>query len=222
MTAFLAIISRDVALGFRAGGGALLAAMFFALMILMFALAVGPDKALLSVVAAPILWAAALLAALVSFDRIFQADYEDGTLDTLVETADMLEMRVLAKALAHWIATCLPLIVLTPLLALMLNLPGGGFGPLIVSLLIGTPALSLIGALTAALTVTLRRANILVTVLAAPLFTPILIFGVAAAKTTTFADAAFTPAILLLSASALFSLIVAPLGGAAAIRANLD
>ena len=164
------------------------------------------------------------MATLVSFDRIFQADYEDGTLDTLVETSgDARSAGVWPKAVAHWIATCLPLIVLTPLLALMLNLPAGGFGPLIASLIIGTPALSLIGALAAALTVSLRRASILVTVLAAPLFTPVLhLWGRRGQGCGLLADPAFAPAILLLTASALVSLIVAPFAGAAAIRANLD
>ena len=108
MTAFLALIRRDATLGFRAGGGALQTVFFFALTTLVFALAVGPDIALLARLAAPILWASVLLSSLVSLDRIFQADFEDGSLDVLIETADILELRVLAKAVGHWLSACLP------------------------------------------------------------------------------------------------------------------
>lgn len=222
MTAFNAIMMRDIVLGFRAGGGAFLTTIFFAIVVLVFAFAVGPDRALMSMIAAPVLWAAALLSTLVSFDRIFQTDFEDGTLDVIVETADLLEVRILAKAAAHWVTSCLPLIIITPLLALLLSLPSGTWAPLIISLIIGTPALSLIGTLVAGLTVSLRRVNILITILAMPLFTPALIFGVGAGRTSGFSDPAFAPALLLLGACVLISLIMAPLAGAAAIRANLD
>lgn len=221
MSGFWAIFKRDVALGFRAGGGAALGMAFFALTILIFALAIGPEPILLGRIAAPVLWTASLLSALVSLDRIFQADYEDGSLDLIVETADPVELAFLAKAFAHWVTASAPLIALTPVLGLMLALDGDGFSPLIISLAIGTPALSLIGALAAALTVCLRRANVLTTLLATPLFTPIIIFGVGAASAGATGDPAFTPSLLFLGAASLFSLIVAPFAGAAAIRANL-
>ncbi len=221
MIGVLAVIGRDITLAFRAGGGALLACIFFSLMILLFALAVGPEKTLLATIAAPILWTAALLSTLVSFDRIFQSDFEDGSLDTLVETLDPLETVVLAKAVAHWLTTCLPLIVLTPVLGLMTHLPGPAFAPLLLSLAIGTPALSLIGSLASALTVALRRASLLVTILSAPLFTPVLIFGVGAADAGARGDPNYLSALMLLGAVSLVSLIIAPLAGAAAIRANL-
>lgn len=214
MTPFAALILRDVTLAFRAGGGGAQTALFFALVALVFALAVGPDRMQLAALAAPILWTGALLAALVSLDRIFQADFEDGSLDVLVETSSMLEATVLAKALGHWLTSLLPLVVIAPLLGLLLNLPAPGYGSLLVSLLVGTPALSLIGALAAALTLSLRRASVLVAILATPLFAPALIFGVAAAQ----GDGR---ALMLLGAASLVALIVAPLAGAAAIRFNM-
>lgn len=222
MSAFSAIIARDIALAFKAGGGAMQTAMFFALVALVFALAAGPEPQLLSRLAAPVLWAGALLSALVSLDRIFQADFEDGSLDVLVETADLLELRVLAKAIAHWLSACLPLVIATPVFGVLLNLPASGYGPLLASLLIGTPALSLIGALAAALTLTLRRASILVSILAAPLYAPALIFGVGAAEAGAAASPGFAPALLLLAAASLFALVFAPLAGAAAIRFNMS
>jgi len=221
MNAFSAIVVRDIKLAFRSGGGAFLACIFFGLMILLFALAVGPDKALMSRISAPILWTAALLSTLVSFDRIFQADFEDGSLDVIVETLDPLEAAVFAKAAAHWLSTCLPLIILTPALGLMTNLQAQGFTPLFISLLLGTPALSLIGTLSSALTVALRRANILMIILSAPLFSPILIFGVGAANAGAIGDPNYLPMLMLLAAASLVSLIVAPFAGAAAIRVNL-
>ena len=222
MKAFAAIVARDLALAFRAGGGGLQTVVFFALVATVFALAIGPDVDRLSQIAAPILWAGALLSALVSLDRIFQADFEDGSLDVLVETAEVLEVRVLAKAIAHWAGSCLPLIVAAPLLAILLNLPAQGFWPLVASLLVGTPALSLIGAVAAALGLAMRRASVLMSILAAPLYTPALLFGVAAAEAGAAASPAYGPAMMLLGAVSLIALIVAPLAGAAAIRFNLS
>lgn len=222
MSAFAAIIGRDLKLAFRTGGGGLQTVVFFALVALVFALAIGPDIAALSRLAAPILWAGALLSALVSLDRIFQADFEDGSLDVLIETADVLELRVLAKALAHWLSSCLPIIVAAPLVAILLNLPSEGFWPLLASLVLGTPALSLIGAIAAALALAMRRASVLMSILAAPLYAPALIFGVAAAEAGAAASPGYLPALMLLGAVSLGALIVAPLAGAAAIRFNLS
>lgn len=219
MSAFAAIVSRDVALAFRAGGGAVQGVLFFAIAALIFAFAIGPDTALLSRLAGPVLWACALLATLATLERIFQADAEDGALDIMVETADPLELVFLAKALAHWLTTSLPLIAAAPLLAVMFNLPAEGFAPLIASLLVGTPALSLTGALGGALGLSLRRGGVLIAVLVAPLYAPALIFGVAAAEAG--APAAL-PSLMFLGAVTLFSLVVAPLAGAAAIRLNMS
>lgn len=221
MSAFLAHIDRDIRIAYRAGGGALLGAMFFALVAVVFAFSVGADRARLAGLAAPIVWTAALLATLVSLDRLFQADAEDGALEIMVETADSLALAVLAKSIAHWLTAAAPLIAATPLLALLLNLPQAGLGPLMVSLAIGTPGLSLIGALSAALTLSLKRAGFLAALLAAPLYTPVLIFGVGAANAGATAADNYGAILMLLGAATLFSLAVAPLAGAAAIRSNL-
>ncbi len=221
MTAFLAIVSQDVAIGFRSGGGALLAAVFFALVVLLFALAAGPEPERLAAIASPVVWTGALLSTLITAERIWQADQEDGALDVLAETAELLETAFLAKALAHWLTTAAPLLLLSPAMALMLNQPAAATGPLLLSLAIGTPGLSLIAALVGATTVSLRRAGALVTILAAPLFIPILIFGVGAAAAGAAGSPAFPSSLMFLGASALLALIVAPFGGAAAIRANL-
>ncbi|MEO1013634.1 MAG: heme exporter protein CcmB [Pseudomonadota bacterium] len=216
MSAMAAIISRDVALAFRAGGGAAQGAVFFGLVTLIFVLGIGPEPAVLSRVAAPILWTGALLASLLSLDRMFQADFEDGSLEVLVQRTETLELLVLAKAFAHWASAILPLLAATPVLAVMLG--ADAIWPLLASLLVGSPALSLIGAIGAALTFPLRRANVLLTILIGPLFAPIVIFGVGAASSA--GDGA--PPLLFLAAASLFSLIVAPLAGAAAIRFNLS
>jgi heme exporter protein B len=178
--------------------------------------AIGPDAERLSPLAAAILWAGALLSTLISLDRVFQADFEDGSLDVVIETADILELSVLAKAAAHWLSSCLPLIIAAPVIGLLLSLPAEAYRALAVSLLIGTPALSLIGAIAAALTLALRRANILVAILAAPLYAPVLIFGVGAAS-----DTGFAAPLLYLAALTLLSIVVAPLAAAAAIRFNM-
>lgn len=218
MNGFAALIARDISLALRAGGGAAHSIVFFALVVLIFSLAVGPDVKILAAIAAPILWASALLASLVSLDRIFQSDFEDGSLDLIVETAEILELAVLAKAVAHWVTACLPLIVAAPLLAVLVNLPDGALAPLMLSLVAGTPALSLIGAFAAAVALAMRRAGVLMAILAAPLYAPALIFGVGAAQA---APGANSP-LLLLTAISLFSMIFAPLAGAAALRLNLD
>jgi heme exporter protein B len=222
MTGFFALIARDVTLSLRAGGGAGIGIAFFALVALIFAFAVGADRALIARLAAPVVWTAALLATLVSLDRIFQADAEDGALDIMVETSESLTLAVLAKAIAHWLTSALPLLLATPLIAVLLNLPSQGYGPLLASLAVGTPALSLIGVLAAALTLSLKRSAVLAAVLAAPLLAPILIFGTGAAEAGLAGSASFTAVLMLQGAATLFALIVAPLAGAAAIRFNLS
>lgn len=222
MSAALALLDRDIRIAFRAGGGGLFGAVFFALVAVLFAFAVGADRALLARLAAPILWTAALLATLVTLDRLFQADAEDGALDVMVETSDSLALAVAAKAAAHWLTTTAPLLVAAPVLALLLNLPRDGYAPLLLSLAIGTPGLSLIGTLAAALTLSLKRAGVLAALLATPLFAPILIFGVAAADSGADGAARTGAALLLLSAATFFAAALAPLAGAAALRAHLD
>lgn len=222
MKAFTALVARDVTLAFRAGGGAVQAVMFFALTIVIFALAAGPDRARLAALATPALWTGATLAAMLSFDRLFQEDHDDGALDAMIETADPLALAVIAKALAHWISTQFPLIAASPFLALLLNLPGEAIGPLAASLLAGTPALSLLGAIASALTLTLKRASVLMTILTAPLLTPVVIFGVAAANAGAAGDPRFASTLMILAAVSLFACVFAPLAAAAAIRFNTD
>lgn len=222
MNGFFALIARDLLLAYRAGGNAMLGVVFFSLVVLIFAFAIGADRDLIGRLAAPILWTAALLAALVSLDHIFQADAEDGALDVMVETSDSLALAVLAKAAAHWLTSALPLLIATPILGLLLNLPTQGYAPLVASLAIGTPGLSLIGALSAALTLSLKRSGVLAAALAAPLFSPILIFGAGAAEAGLSGSPSYPAILMLLGAATLFSLFVAPLAGAAAIRFNLS
>ncbi|HBK92573.1 MAG TPA: heme exporter protein CcmB [Parvularcula sp.] len=222
MRAFTALVARDIKLAFRAGGGAAQAVMFFALTVVIFALAAGPDRARLAALATPALWTAATLAAMLSFDRLFQEDYDDGALDAVLETADPLALAVIAKALAHWLSMMLPLIAASPALAILLNLPGAAFWPLTLSLLLGTPALSLLGALASALTLSLRRAAVLMTILTAPILTPVVIFGVASANAGATGDPRYPSTLLILAAFSLFTCVFAPLAAAAAIRFNAD
>lgn len=219
---FLAILRRDLLLSIRGGSGMFQSLIFFALAILTFSLALGPDLALLAKVAAPILWAAAMLSTLLSLDRIFQADAEDGSLDIDWQATDLPVLLVAAKALSHWLTTGLPLIAATPVLALLLNLPAEGLVPLLLSLACGTPALSLIGTFAAAVTLPLRRANILMSVLTAPLFTPVLIFGVSAAESGGHDGSRFLSSILFLSAFSLLSMVSLPFASVWAIKSNLD
>ncbi len=222
MSAFAAVIVRDVTLAFRAGGGALQAVSFFALTIVLFALAVGPDLSLMSDIASPVLWAGALLATMISLEQIYRPDREDGSLDALVECGDSLVFIALAKALAHWISTGLLLVAAAPLLALLLNLEGSALAPLVISLLIGTVGLSLIGAFAGALAAALPRAGVLIAVIVSPLYAPILIFGSGAASAGAAGDPQYGANLMLLAASSLFAAIISPLASAAALRFNLD
>ena len=217
-----AIILRDVRLAFRAGGGSFQAVAFFSVVCVLFALAAGPDLRLMSKIAAPVVWTAALLATLISLDQIYRADREDGSLDVIVATSDELALTAAAKAAAHWLSTGVPLIVATPLLGLLMNLEAGAYAPLMLSLVIGTPALSLIGAFAAALTVSLPRANLLISLIVSPLYMPILIFGAGAASAGAAGDPQYAANLKLLSAATLFAAITAPLASAAALRSNLD
>lgn len=222
MTALVAIIKRDLKLAIRAGGGSLQSVLFFAITIVLYALAVGPDVLLISRIATPALWASALLSTLISLDQIWRADREDGSLDDIVQASDELALTAGAKATAHWLSTSVPLIVATPMLAIILNLDAPAYWPLIVSLLIGTPGLSLIGMFAGALTVTLPRASLLISIIVSPLYLPILIFGAGAAADGASGDPRYAANLQLLSASTLFAAVFAPFAGAAALRSNLD
>lgn len=222
MRGLRAIIARDVTLAFRAGGGSLPAVAFFAVITVLFALAAGPDLALMSKIAAPIIWTGALLATQISLDQIYRADREDGSLDVIVATSEELALTAAAKAAAHWLSTGLPLILATPVLAILLNLESEAYLPLLLSLLIGTPGLSLIGAFAAALTVALPRANLLISIIVSPLYIPILIFGAGAAAAGAAGAPQYGANLSLLGAATLFTAVIAPIASAAALRSNMD
>ena len=219
MTAFRALLVRDMRLAFRAGGGASLAAAFFALVSALVPFGVGADLVLLGRIAGGVLWVSAALAALLSLDRLFQADYEDGSLDVLVLSPLQLEMAAAAKILAHWLTTGLPLVVLSPVLGLLLNLPAPGYLALIGSLLIGTPALSGVGAIGAALTLSIRRGGLILALIVLPLITPALIFGAGAVMDAL--DGTGRGAFLFLAAFSVAAVGLSPFAAAAAVRLNL-
>ena len=221
MNAFLATIARDLRLATRRGGEAALTLGFFVVAITLFPFGVGPGPELLGRIAAGIIWVTALLAATVSFDRLFRADMEDGTLELLALQPLPLELVVLAKAIAHWLMTVLAVTLLAPLMGLMLNLPGDAYLPLIAGLLIGTPSLSLLGGVGAALVLGARRGGALIGLLVLPLFLPALIFGVSAVEAVLI-GMPLAPHLLILAALLAVALPVGAFGGAAALRLALE
>jgi heme exporter protein B len=215
VSAFLAVVRRDLLLARRQGGGSLLAVAFFVLVAALFPFGVGGDPALLARVAPGVVWVSALLATLLSLDRLFQADFEDGSLDILALSPQPLLLTVLAKVLAHWLVVGLPLVVASPLAGVLLNLPPASLPALLLAALVGTPALSLIGAIGAALTAGVRRGGVLVPLLVLPLYVPSLIFGVAA-------TAGAAEPLMLLAATSLIALALAPPAAAAALKLALE
>jgi heme exporter protein B len=214
-----ALFLRELRAGQRIGGGGSLGVAFFLILVTLTPFAVGPDLALLGKIAPAMLWIAGLLATLLGLDRLFQADQEDGSLDLLLTSAAPLELIVLTKCLAHWILTGLPLVAAAPFFGLMLALPADQLPSVTLSLLAGTPALTLIGAIGAALTVSLRRGGLLLAVLILPLCVPVLIFGVAAAGAAPAgALMSFKTPFLILCALTLMALVGAPIAAAAALR----
>lgn len=220
MNAFFALVQRDVRLATRVGGGGGMAVFFFLIVLSIVPFGIGPDLNLLTRIAPGMLWVALLLSALLTLDRLFQADQEDGTLDLLVLAPQPLELTVLAKAVSHWLTTGLPLVIAAPILGLMLNLPLEGMLPLMGAMLIGSPALSLLGAVGAALSVGVRRGGLLISLLVLPFYVPVLIFGVSASRAALVAVPGDLggQSLLLLGAVSLVSLVVGPVGGAAALR----
>jgi len=222
MTALIALLRRDMRLAVRVGGGALMGVLFFLIVVTLTPFAIGPDLALLQRIGPAILWLGALLASLLALDRLFAADHEDGSLDLLLMGSAPLELAVLAKALAHWITTSLPLVVATPLLGLFLNLDAAAIGAVALTLLAGTPALTCTGLIGAALSVALRRGGLLLPVLVLPLTVPVLIFGVAASNAAIVGPVGFTAPFLILCAISLASLVIGPFAAAAALRHGLE
>ena len=217
--ALAALLRRDLRVARRIGGGAGLGVVFFLVLVTIVPFAVGPDLALLARIGPAILWIAALLSTLLGLDRLFGADGDDGSLDLLATGRTPLELLVLAKCAAHWLATGLPLVLAAPLFGLMLALDGPALLRTSATLLVGTPALTLVGAIGAALTVGLRRGGLLLAVLILPLCVPVLIFGVAAAGAGE-GPIPFAAPFLILCALTIAALAGAPFAAAAALRAN--
>lgn len=216
----IALLIRDIRLAVRAGGGFGLGLAFFLIVVALVPFGVGPQSALLAKIAAGILWLGALLACLLSLDRIFALDWEDGSLDLLATAPVPMEAAVTIKSLAHWLTTGLPLVLAAPVFGLLLNLPGPGYGPLMASLLLGTPALSVIGTFGAALTVGIKRGGLLLSLLVLPLYVPTLIFGAEVARRGAEGMAYHTP-LLMLAGITCGAIALLPFASAAVLRVNL-
>jgi heme exporter protein B len=221
MSRFLRLVGRDLHLSLRQGSDAAVAVMFFVLTVVLFPFGVGPEPNILARIAAGVIWVAALLASLLSLERLFQTDYEDGSLELLALSTLPLEAVVLAKVLAHWLVTGLPLLVAAPVMALLLNMDRDGFATLVLSLLAGTPSLSLIGAIGAALTLGARRGGVLLSLLILPLYIPVLIFGAGAIDAAS-SGLSPRPHLLLLAGFLAAALPLAPWAGAAALRQAME
>src|SRR5215472_11273434 len=221
MIPFRLLVTRELRLALRQGGDSAMVVAFFVLAVILFPFGLGPEPEVLARTAAGILWVTALLAALLSLERLFQADYEDGSLEALALMPLPLEGQVLAKCLAHWLVTGLPLSVISPLLALLLHLDAAGYPMLVVGLLLGTPSLSLIGAVGAALSLGARRGGVLLSLLVLPLYIPVLIFGVAAIEAAV-TELSARPHLLLLGALLAAAQPLAPWAAAAALRPALE
>ncbi|GAA0576756.1 heme exporter protein CcmB [Rhizomicrobium electricum] len=219
MIAFRAVMARDLLLAVRAGGGAALALAFFAAVATLVPLGIGPDLKLLARIAAGVLWVAAVLAALLSLDRLFQADFEDGSLDLMMLSPLPLEALAFAKIAAHWLATGLPLTLIAALLAVAYGLPPDATGALVLALLIGTPAVSAVGGIGAALTLSIRRGGLILPFIVLPLVAPVVIFG--SGVVVAVLDGLPSGALLFLAAFSLLAVALAPFAAAAAVRLNL-
>ena len=222
MTPLSVLLIRDMRLAIRVGGGALMGVLFFLIVVTLVPFAVGPDLAQLQRIGPAILWIGALLASLLTLDRLFAADHEDGSLDLLLMGSAPLELAVLAKAVAHWITTGLPLVIAAPLLGLFLNLEPVAIGAVALTLLAGTPALTCIGVIGAALSVALRRGGLLLPVLVLPLTVPVLIFGVSASNAAVVGPVTFGAPFMILCALTLGSLVLGPFAAAAALRQGVE
>lgn len=220
----LSLFVRDMRLGIRAGGGALVGVLFFLAVVAVVPFGVGPDLNLLARIGPAILWIGALLASLLGLDRLFQADREDGSLDLMVlaDTRHMLALTVATKCLAHWTASVLPLVVASPLLGLFMNMEPVGIAATTLTLLVGTPAIAFVGAVGAAVAVSLPRGGLLVSVLVLPLAIPVLIFGVSAAYGAVADPNPFLPPFLILCALTLGFAVLGPLAAAVALKFGLD
>jgi heme exporter protein B len=217
-----ALVAREFRLSLRAGSGALTGLLFFLAVVTIIPFGVGPDTKLLARIGPAILWIGALLASLLGLDRLFQIDREDGSLDLMIAGQDIfaLSATVFAKALSHWLMTVLPLIIAAPLLGLILNMETPAIAAATLTLLVGTPAITFIGAVGAAITVSLPRGGLLVSVLILPLVIPVLIFGVSATSSAIDATAPFLAPFLILCALTLFFAVLGTLSAALALKSQ--
>jgi heme exporter protein B len=215
---FLALVARDLRLAARVGGSGALGLVFFLMIVTLVPFALGPDLNLLSRIGPAILWLAAVLATLIGLDRLFQADEEDGSLDLLRSSPLPLELIVLGKAAAHWLATGLPLALAAPVFGLLVALTPQSMAAVVATLLVGTPALTFIGAVGAALAASIRRGGLILAVVALPLMIPTLIFGVSAANAAVGGAVPFLTPFLILVALSLAAGVIGTLGAAAALR----
>ncbi|MBA1346537.1 MULTISPECIES: heme exporter protein CcmB [unclassified Rhizobium] len=217
-----ALFFRDLKLSIRAGGGALIGVLFFLTIVAVIPFGVGPDLKLLSRIGPAIVWIGALLAALLGLDRLFQAERDDGSLDLMLMQETPLVLTVLVKCFAHWTATSLPLVIASPLLGLFMNMDETAIGATILTLLVGSPAITFIGAVGAAVAVALPRGGLLVSILVLPLTIPVLIFGVSATYAAVEDPAPFLPPFLILIALTLFFAVIGPAAAALALRNTAD
>jgi heme exporter protein B len=222
VTPLAALLVRDLRLAVRLGGGAFIGVLFFLMVVTLVPFAVGPDLALLARIGPAILWLGALLANLLGLDRLLVTDHEDGSLDLILMARVPVELAVAAKALAHWLTTGLPLVIAAPLLGILLNLDPKATGAVALTLLAGTPALTFIGLIGAALTVALRRGGLLLAVLVLPLNIPVLIFGVTASNAVAVGPVSFGAPFGVLCALSLMSVVIGPFAAAIALRHALD
>ncbi|WP_375453541.1 heme exporter protein CcmB [uncultured Methylobacterium sp.] len=214
----LALVARDLALAARVGGSGTLSLVFFLMIVALVPFALGPDLNLLSRIGPAILWLAAVLSTLIGLDRLFQADEEDGSLDLMSAAPVPLELVVLAKVAAHWLTTGLPLALASPLFGLLVALDGTAMGATALTLLAGTPALTFVGAVGAALTASIRRGGLILAVLVLPLMIPTLIFGVSAAQSALSGTVPFATPLMILSGLSLIAALVGTFAAAAALR----
>ncbi len=221
MTLILALIRRDLSLSIRQGGGVGTALGFFLTVMVLLPIGLGPDQALLGKIAPGALWISLLLSVLLSADRIYQQDYDDGSLDIMTMSPVPFELVALAKAVAHWLSTSLPLAIAAPVLGFLVNLDPRAIWPLALAMMVGSIALSLLASIGAAVTVGLRRGGLLVSLLVLPLYVPVLIFGLSASQAPGSSPDIATPSLLILLALALVSVVLSPLASAAALRSYL-
>ncbi len=219
--AMIAIARRDLLISLRSRGEILLPVLFFIIVVSLFPLSITPDPTLLGKFGPGIIWVAALLATLLALDGVFRPDYEDGTLEQLALGPHPLSMMVLAKSVAHWLVTGLPLLIISPLLGILMQLSALGIKVMMLSLLIGTPALSLLGAVGVGLTVGIRKSGSLLSLLVLPLYVPILIFGTGAVHAAAL-GLPYSAHLMLLAAFSLFSLAVCPIASASAVRVSVS